>query len=99
MIEILKARRFVTGQIEAEAHLDNSRFLEDGITPDPAWVLHHSWFVNQEEWASRTPAQRQAWIDSMQQEFAEMCKEARRVTEDREAGGTVLPIEGQEFPP
>jgi hypothetical protein len=98
MIEILKARRYVTGSIEAEAWLDNSRVTPEG-DPDPAWLLFHSWQVNQEEWQSRTPAQRQAWIDSMQQEFAAMCREALKVVNDREAGGTVLPIEGQTFPP
>jgi hypothetical protein len=98
VIEILKARRYVTGSIEATAHLDNSRVLEDG-TPDPAWVLSHSWFINPDEWAARTPAQRQEWITSMQQEFAEMCREARVTVDDREAGGAVLPIEGSEFPP
>ena len=98
MIEILKARRYVTGQIEAIAHLDNSRVLEDG-SPDPAWLLAHSWFINPDEWAARTAAQRQQWIDSMQQEFAQMCREQRVIVDDQQAGGAVLPIEGSEFPP
>lgn len=99
MIEILKARRYVTGSIEAEAHLDNTKFLADGVTPDPVYVLRNSWFINPDEWASRTAAQRQEWITSMQQEFAQMCREARITVDDREAGGAVLPIEGSEFPP
>jgi len=98
MIEILRARRYVTGQIEAIAWLDNSRVTPEG-EPDPAWLLTHSWYVNQEEWASRTPAQRDAWIQSMRGEFAELCRDALVILEDAEAGGTVLPIEGQTFPP
>lgn len=99
MIEILTARRFVTGQIVAEAWLDNSRTLEDGTTPDPAWIVHHEWFINPDEWASRTPAERNAWIADMRREFEALCKEQLEVVADREAGGTVLPIEGAIFPP
>ena len=99
MIEILKARRYVTGQIEAEAHLDNTKFLADGVTPDPVYVLRNSWYINPDEWASRTQAQRQQWIDSMQREFETMCKETLVIVNDQQAGGTVLPIEGAVFPP
>jgi hypothetical protein len=102
MIEILRARRYVTGQIEAVAHLDNTKFVDDAAgdpVPDPAWVLSNSWHVSQETWAGWTPAERDAWITSMQQEFAQMCREQRVIVDDAEDGGTVLPIEGSTFAP
>jgi len=99
VIKILLARRYVTGQVVAEAHLDDSQFLEDGVTPNPAWVLRHEWLINPEEWANRTPAQRDAWIQSMRQEFQAECKAQLTIVADREAGGTVLPIEGSTFNP
>jgi hypothetical protein len=98
VIEILKARRYVTGQIDAEAWLDNSRVTPEG-DPDPAYLLRHSWYINPDEWAARTPAQRDAWTQSMRLEFAEMCRSQLEIVNDAQAGGTVLPIEGQTFPP
>jgi hypothetical protein len=98
MIEILRARRYVTGEIEAVAHLDNTKNLPDG-TPDPAWVLRNTWQVSEETWQGWTPAQRDAWITSMQQEFAQMCRTQRVIIDDAEDGGSVLPIEGSTFPP
>jgi hypothetical protein len=98
MIEILRARRYVTGEIEAVAHLNNSRVLEDG-TPDPAWVLRNTWHVSDETWQGWTPAERDAWIQSMRAEFEEMCRAQRVIVDDAEDGGSVLPIEGSEFAP
>ena len=77
MIEILAGPPLRHGQIEAVAHLDNTRVLPDG-SPDPAWVLRNSWQVSEETWNGWTPAQRDAWITSMQQEFAEMCRDPAR---------------------
>jgi hypothetical protein len=99
MIRILLARRYVTGDIDGLAHLDDTKFLEDGTTPDPVWTLAHQWHVNPEDWQSRTPAQKEAWANALSQEFAELCRAQLRIVEDREAGGTVLPIEGQAFQP
>lgn len=98
MIEILRARRYITGEIEAQAWLDNTRVTPEG-DPDPAWLLRNSWHVSPETWAAWTPAQRQSWIDSMEQEFAQMCREQRAIVDDQQAGGTVLLIEGETFPP
>ena len=99
MITILRARRYVQGDIEGVAHLDDTKFLEDGVTPDPVYVLTNWWHINPEEWAERSTSQKTAWVNSMQQEFAEMCRAQLKIIEDREAGGTVLAIEGQTFPP
>jgi hypothetical protein len=99
VIKILLARRYVTGQIVADAHLDDTMFLDDAETPDPAWVVHHEWYINPEDWASRTQTEKNRWIADMRQEFEAICKEQLAIVSDREAGGTVLPIEGATFPP
>ena len=94
--KIVTARRYVTGRISIDVHLDTTKLLVDGVTPDPAWVFHRD-LAAPATWGTMTAAQRNAWANAVRAELVTDCNARLAVLNDEAAGGTALNIEGQTF--
>lgn len=76
------------------AHLDTTRMLVDGTTPDPAWCYSQSWQVPGRGRTGETAPQfRQRlddWVAAVKPEFKATCKKVLDTMAE-----TTLSIEGQ----
>ena len=94
--KIVTARRYITGRISIDVHLDTTRLLVDGVTPDPVWVFHRD-ITAPSVWSSMTAGQRNAWANAVRAELVADCQARLAILNDEAAGGTALGIEGQTF--
>ena len=71
-------------------HLDTTKLLADGTTPDPAWTLEHSWLKPVDGGSA-------GWLSGIRADLHTLCD--ARLAELVEAAdpGVALPQEGQAF--
>jgi hypothetical protein len=82
------------------AHLDITKMLADGTTPNPAWTIERSWSKpprNPNETVAQWNARLDGWLIGVRNDFKDACNDALAALIETADPGIALPQEGQTF--